>query len=113
LVCWQLVLVGCATGFLTELVKRVLDVTITKERRKGMLWLGVALWVMPVVIAVLLATFVPLRPEPLLKYVAEYASGGWFEEHSIYALWGVPAGIGESFIYMGVRKLYKDRKGLA
>ncbi len=109
--CWQLLLIGCAAGALTEFVKRCLDVVMTKDRRRSKPMLLV-MYATPVVIAVLLATFVPLRPEALIQYVTDYASGSWFEERSVYALWGVPPGIGASYIYMGVRKLYKRHKGL-
>ena len=89
---WQAVTVAAIASPLTQLVKTVIDLTMTKDRRQGSRWLNrVAFPGLPVVFGALTAAFVPIRPDVLVEYVASSVDPGTMTTVA-YAAWGAACG---------------------
>jgi hypothetical protein len=101
LICWQsLVLaLGVSTG--THGVKSALDFSIKggKEARKNKLFVHrIVLPATPILLGILVAIFVPLHPEALLKYFTEHKITG-MKEISILCAYGAFLGQFSDFVW--------------
>jgi hypothetical protein len=96
---WQALVIAAIASPVAQLVKKILDVTMTKERRKGNKWISkVALPMVPIVIGAVAAAFIPVRPEALIEYVGEHAKDGW-QQLLAYGAWGAACGQFADYLY--------------
>lgn len=89
---WQAVLCAVACVGVTKLVKTVIDLSMGEEKRKGSKWINkVVLPVTPVMIGLVYAMLVPLRPEALIEYVGVNVEGRILQTVA-YGAWGAACG---------------------
>lgn len=88
---WQALLCAVACVSVTKAIKTVLDLSMGPEKRRANKWVSkLALPIAPVVIGLVYAMVVPLRPETLIEYAEAHLSGAW--THLGYAGWGAACG---------------------
>lgn len=106
--CWQALLVAVACVGVTQLIKTVIDATMGKERRRNSVVLTrFVLPMAPIVIGVIVAVLVPVRPEVLIDYVQARVTNTW-GELSTYALWGGACGQFADYIFTKVKAAFVD-----
>jgi hypothetical protein len=106
--CWQALLVAVACVGITQLAKTLIDSTMGKERRKDSVVLTrFVLPMMPIVVGVLVAVLIPVRPEVLIDYVSARVNNTW-GELSTYALWGGACGQFADYTFTKAKAAFVD-----
>jgi len=99
---WQALLCAAAAYGLTRLLKTVLDLSVSKDRRKASRWLNrVVLPATPVLFGAIWAAIVPLRPEALIEYADAHVSGAWV--YLAWAAWGGACGQFSTMLYQKLK----------
>lgn len=89
---WQALLCASACIGLTKLIKAIIDLSLSKEKRRANPWLNaLVLPMVPVVLGAIYAVAIPLRPEVLLAYTKSQELEG-FLLYLAYAGWGAACG---------------------
>ncbi len=95
---WQALLCAIACVGITKLPTMIIDRLMGKAKRQANWWLTHLLYPMiPILIGILYATLVPLRPEVLTEYVTKSTEGLW--QLVAYAAWGGACGQFSQVIY--------------
>jgi len=98
----------------TQLVKTLVDTIMGKgddgtPKRKKNVWLNRLVFpAVPVLLGILLAIFVPLRPTLLIDFVNEYITG--FSSTVVYGAYGAIVGQFSDYGYTKASKFIKDFK---
>lgn len=109
---WQALLCAAACVSLTKLVKTVLDLSMGKEKRKANRWVTkLVLPMTPVIVGLVYAIVVPLRPEILLSYAETHLSGVWL--YLGYAGWGAACGQFSTMLHGKAMDLLETSKASA
>jgi hypothetical protein len=114
LICWQSLLLSFCVATLTHGAKTALDFSIEggKEQRKKKIFVNrVVLPATPIILGSLVAMFVPLHPEALLKYIADHGITGG-KQYAILAAYGSCLGQFADYVwhrFSGITADVKDR----
>jgi hypothetical protein len=104
---WQALVVASIASPLTQVVKTVIDLMITKDRRQGNRVLSrLVMPALPVVFGALAAALLPIRPEVLIEYAAEHIEAGALQ-FAVYAAWGAACGQFAGTLFDRVREFVK------
>lgn len=98
----------------TQLVKTIVDTAMGKDddgvpKRKKNVWLNRLVFpAVPVVLGILIAVFVPMRPTFLIDFVNEYVTG--FSSTMVYGAYGAIVGQFSDYGYTKAKKFLEDFK---
>jgi hypothetical protein len=101
LICWQSLVLALSVSTGTHGVKSALDFSITggKEARKKKVFIHrIVLPATPILLGILVAVFVPLHPEALLKYFTEHSLSG-VKKFAILCAYGAFLGQFSDFVW--------------
>jgi len=100
---------GVVIYMVTQAIKTITDISMTKERRKGNVWLTRVVFPgIPVVTGALICAFIPLRPTFLIDFVTEYITG--FAATTVYAAYGAIIGQFSKSFYMEAKRFITELK---
>lgn len=95
---WQAVLCAVACTGITKIPTSVIDYVMGPDQRRASFWVSsIAYPLIPIVVGMLYAVLVPLRPDVLTEYVAREVEGGW--QYVAWAAWGGACGQFAQTIY--------------
>jgi hypothetical protein len=123
---WQAMLVAIAATGITQLVKTILDVLYGRgsspanlvesakagaaTRKRTLLINRFVLPMTPIVVGAVMAMVVPVRPDPVLAYVATHGITG-VGKFMVYAAWGAACGQFASHLFDKIKGLLPSGTG--
>lgn len=99
---WQAILCALASNAGTQLLKSILDLKMSKEKRNASKRIHILLQVSPLILGAVYAMIIPWLPEPMLDYLADHD----FQGHRVLlgrAAWGAACGQFAAFIFDKVK----------